>query len=146
MKNIAIMLGLLLGAAGMARFLGADASLAGRIGIAAVFAFTAVGHLVKTDAMAAMLPSFVPARALLTLVSGVFEAALAILVLVPDYSRAAGVALCVFLVLVTPLNVYAAIQRIDFGGHVAGPRYLLARLPVQLILLLWTWWFAVRVA
>src|SRR5262245_40703767 len=124
MKNIAIMVVLLVGSAGIAKICGADAAGAGRIGIAAVFAFTALGHFAKRDAMAAMLPPSMPARGAVVFVSGILEALLAIAVLVPTYSRTAGIALCAFLVLVTPVNVYAAIKRVDFGGHAAGPSYL----------------------
>jgi len=144
MKNVAIIVVLLLGAAGAARLCGAEPKVGGRAGIAAVFAFTALGHFVKRDEMAAMLPASMPARPTLVILSGVLEALLAILILLPRYSRMAGLAIGVFLVLVTPINVHAAIKRVDFGGHAAGPRYLALRLPLQLALLLWTYWFAVR--
>jgi uncharacterized membrane protein len=144
MKNVAIIVGLLLGGFGIAKSCGADAASAGRIGIAAVFAFTALGHFVQRDQMTAMLPPSVPARPAIVTLSGLLEALLAILVLLPPYRRAAGIAICIFLVLVTPLNVFAAIKKIDFGGHAAGPRYLLLRLPLQFVLLAWTYWFAVR--
>ena len=48
------------------------------------------------------------------------------------------------LLLVLPSNVYAAFQRIDFGGHGAGPAYLLVRVPLQLFLIGWIYWFAVK--
>jgi uncharacterized membrane protein len=119
--------------------------MAGRVGIAAVFAFTALGHFVKRAEMVAMLPASMPARGAVVILSGVFEALLAILVLIPAYAKVAGIVLCIFLVLVTPVNVYAAIKRVDFGGHGSGPRYLAVRLPLQLALVIWTYWFAVRV-
>jgi uncharacterized membrane protein len=146
MKNIAVMVGLLVGAFALAWLLGAHLLPAGRIGIAAVFAFTAVGHFLKPRELAAMLPPRVPARLAIVLWSGLLEGILAILVLLPAYSRVAGLGLCVFLVLVTPVNVHAAIAHVDFGGHGAGPRYLLIRLPLQLVLLVWIYWFAVRPA
>ncbi len=59
-------------------------------------------------------------------------------------SKTAMMALCVFLVLAMPENIYAAIKRIAFGGHVSGPKDLLLRLPLQLILSSWVYWFAVR--
>ena len=146
MKNVALIVLLLIGALGTAKLFGTNASTAGRIGIAAVFAFTALGHFVKRDEMAAMIPPSMPSRSAIVVLSGVLEALLAILLLVPSYSRTAGIAVCVFLVLVTPINVYAALKRVDFGGHAAGPSYLLVRLPLQAVLLIWTYWFAVRTA
>ena len=94
--------------------------------------------------MAAMLPLSMPSRSAIVIVSGVFEALLAILLVVPSYSRTAGIAACAFLVLVAPVNVYAAVKRVDFGGHAAGPSYLLVRLPLQAMLVIWTYWFAIR--
>lgn len=44
-----------------------------------------------------------------------------------------GWAWCIFLLLVLPSNIYAAWQRVDFGGHAAGPVYLLVRIPLQLL-------------
>jgi uncharacterized membrane protein len=146
MKNVAVIVVLLIVASGVAKLLGANASTAGRIGMATVFAFTALGHFVKRDEMAAMIPPSMPSRPTLVIASGVFEALLAILLMVPSYSRTAGIAVCVFLVLVTPVNVYAALKRVDFGGHAAGPGYLLVRLPLQAVLVIWTYWFAIRSA
>jgi uncharacterized membrane protein len=40
--------------------------------------------------------------------------------------------------------VYAAINRVEMGGHGAGPMYLLVRAPFQLLLIGWAYWFAVR--
>src|SRR5207248_5777684 len=56
------------------------------------------------------------------------------------------VGLCIigYLIVIFPSNIYAASHRISFGGHSIGPRYLLVRLPLQLLLIWWTYWFAVR--
>ena len=51
--------------------------------------------------------------------------------------------LCAFLILILPSNTGAAFRRIDFGGHTAGPIYLLMRIPLQLILIGWILWFAI---
>jgi uncharacterized membrane protein len=64
--------------------------------------------------------------------------------LVPWLSRLTGICLVIFLILVLPANFYAAMQRVGIGGHSAGPTYLLLRVPLQLILIGWTYWFAVR--
>jgi uncharacterized membrane protein len=66
------------------------------------------------------------------------------LLLAPPSSRLLGVTTIGFLIAIFPANVYAALQRIPFGGHSAGPIYLLVRAPVQLLLILWTYWFVVR--
>jgi uncharacterized membrane protein len=144
MKNVLAIVGLLFGGFSAALLFGVPYREAGRIGLAAVFAFTALGHFVKTDEMMAMLPATMPARRPMVIVGGFLELMFAVGILLPALAKATGLAICVFLVLVTPANVYSALKKIDFGGHVAGPRYLLVRLPLQLLLLLWSYWFAVR--
>ena len=118
--------------------------LRGRIGVALVFVFTSVGHFIKTSAMTQMLPNWLPACVPLIYLTGILELVAAILILVPSLSRQTGIVLCIFLLLILPSNVYAAIQRVDFGGHGAGPVYLLVRVPLQLFLIGWVYWFAVK--
>ncbi|MCB1120911.1 MAG: hypothetical protein KJT03_05145 [Verrucomicrobiae bacterium] len=143
MKYIALMLVLLFGGFGIAWLGGADIAFAGRIAICAVFGFTAVGHFLKVQAMMDMMPLWIPGRYAIVVGSGVLEGVLAALVLFPAYAKVAGIALCILLILVTPLNVYSAVQRIDFGGHGVGPKYLFVRIPMQILLLVWVFWFAV---
>ena len=57
-----------------------------------------------------------------------------------------GILLCLFLVGVLPANIDAAIRRVPFGGHEAGPSYLLVRVPLQISLLCWIYWFEIRPA
>lgn len=119
-------------------------SLRGRIGIALVMAFAAVGHFAMTAQMAQMLPPWVPMRIALIYASGVFEVMIAFAILVPRFARITGIVTCIYLLAILPSNVYAAVERVDFGGHAAGPAYLLVRVPLQLILVGWTYFFAVR--
>jgi len=53
-------------------------TMAGRIGVCAVFLFTALGHFFKTSDMTAMLPPFIPARRALIYLSGFGNATTAI--------------------------------------------------------------------
>jgi uncharacterized membrane protein len=142
MRNIAIMLALLLGAFGISLAVGASTGHAGRTAVAAVFFFTALGHFAKPAEMQEMIPPWVPERKLVVLTSGFFELVLALGILIPSSSHVAAFAAIAFLVLATPLNVYSALNRVSFGGHGAGPKYLLVRLPLQVILIAWTWWFS----
>ena len=144
MKQIAIICALLLVPWIVVTALDGDTRWAGRFGLALVFAFTALGHFVRTDAMTEMLPPTIPGRRALILASGIFELLLAMLLLTPPSSRLLGFTTIGFLVAIFPVNTYAAFQRIPFGGHSAGPIYLFVRAPVQLLLILWTYWFFVR--
>jgi uncharacterized membrane protein len=127
LKNVAFIAGLLVVPFLLAWATGKDLYRAGRFGLALVFAFTALGHFVKTEPMAKMLPSWVPKRGLLIWMAGLFEAALAISLLACSNCFSVGLTIIVFLVAVFPSNIYSALHRVDFGGHAAGPRYLLVR-------------------
>jgi uncharacterized membrane protein len=121
-----------------------DAHLRGRLGLSMVFLFTGSGHFIKTRPMSEMLPPWVPGRIAIIYVTGVLEIAGAVGLLVPTTSRLAGICLILFMLAVLPSNVYAALKRVDMGGHGEGPRYLLVRVPLQLLLMAWAYWFAVR--
>ena len=84
--------------------------LRGRIGVSLVFAFTALGHFIKTAEMTQMLPAWVPMRLPLIYLTGVFELLAAIAILITPIARSVGLALCIFLLLILPSNVYAAFQ------------------------------------
>lgn len=116
----------------------------GRLGVLLVFAFTGVGHFIKAEAMTQMLPPWTPIRVPLIYLTGFFELIAGLAVLFPPISRHAGIVLCAFLILILPCNIYAAWNRVDFGGHGIGPAYLLVRVPLQLFLIGWVYWFVVR--
>ena len=112
-------------------------------GIALVFLFTGVGHFIETGPMTEMLPEVVPQRVLLVYISGILEIGLAVLILMPPLQRPVGGLLLVMLIAFLPLNIYAALNRVPMGGHVWGPTYLLIRVPLQLLLMIWIARFAV---
>ena len=120
------------------------AELLGCMGITLVFCFTGLGHFIETQSMAEMLPAWLPGRIPLVYVTGVIEIAAAMAVPIPRLRAMIGLALIAMLVLFLPVNIYAAANRIGMGGHEWGPIYLLIRVPLQAILILWIWWFAVR--
>lgn len=121
-----------------------DAGLRGRVSLALLFLFTGLGHFLATEQMVQMLPPWVPARVGIIYATGALELAGAVGLLVPRVSRLAGLSLIAFLVLVLPANVYAAFNRVEMGGHGAGPAYLVLRVPFQFLLIGWAYWFAVR--
>ena len=118
----------------------------GQISLGLLFVFTGIGHFVQTEAMAGMLPPWVPGRVPIVWISGLFEFLLAAGLLTRPYARIAGAAAIVFLIAVFPGNVYAAMNHVPMGGHDAGPRYLLVRGPFQMLLIVWAWRAAVRPA
>lgn len=122
-----------------------------KVGLSLFFVVTALAHFNTTEEMAEMIPSSVPYRVELIYVTGILELLGAIGVWIPRFERLTGLLLIVMLIGLLPANVYSAINRVEYGGHGAGPIYLLARVPFQLFVIWWTYfateqdWFRRRV-
>ena len=110
-----------------------------RVGLSLFFIFTSIGHFIRTEEMAAMLPPSVPYRIELIYLTGVLELLGALGVWIRRLMRLTGLLLILMLIGLLPANVYSAINRVDFGGHGAGPAYLLVRIPFQLFAIWWTY-------
>lgn len=121
-----------------------------RVGLSLFFTFTSIGHFIRTEEMSAMLPPSISYRVELIYVTGALELLGAIGVWMPGLMRMTGLCLILMLIALLPANIYSAIHRIDFGGHGAGPAYLLVRVPFQLFVIGWTYfateqnWFKQR--
>ena len=122
----------------MPRFNIASAKRA-RVGLSLFFIVTAMAHFAGPREMAEMVPPAIPYRIELIYLTGVFELLGAIGVWIPRLTRLTGLLLIVMLIGLLPANIYAAINRIDYGGHAAGPGYLLLRVPFQLFVIWWTY-------
>lgn len=110
-----------------------------RVGLSLFFIFTSIGHFIRTEEMAAMMPPAIAYRVELIYLTGVFELLGAIGVWIPGLVRLTGLLLILMLIGILPANIYSAINRVDFGGHGAGPAYLIVRVPFQLFVIWWTY-------
>ncbi len=126
---------------------GISISWIGRMAMGSMLIFTGVAHFAFTHGMAAMLPAWVPLKVELIYLTGILEIAGAIGLLVNKYSRVSGISLIIFLILILPANIYAAIHHIDPTTGVAngpGLQYLLFRIPLQFFFILWIYLSAIR--
>lgn len=113
-------------------------------GLGITFIYFCIGHFVKTDGMAEMLPEWVPLRLQLIYVTGLIELAIAVALFIPKYQKIASkIAILVFIVFF-PANVYAALNGVGLGGHQWGAEYLLIRAPLQVILIAWAYYLCVK--
>lgn len=114
-------------------------SVRARIGVTLFFLFTALGHFIKTQEMAAMVPPFIPNPIMTIYITGILELLGAIGIWIPVLVRLTGICLILMLICLLPANIYSAINHIQFGGHGAGASYLLIRIPFQLFVIWWTY-------
>src|SRR4051794_10399428 len=113
----------------------------GKVAFAALFLLGGIGHFVATDIDMKIMPPYLPYHRALVLLSGVFEVALGILLLVPTTSRLAAWGLIALLIAVFPANVFTHQHPEKFG---LSPTLLLLRLPIQGLLIFWAWAYTRR--
>lgn len=124
-----------------------DYTLAGIIALSAMLLFTALGHFMFTRGMSAMLPDFVPFRMQLIYLTGLIEIAAAIGMFIPEFKKVTGILLIIFFILILPANIYAAIKHLNYEtGNTDGKglSYLWFRIPFQLLLIWWVYYFVLR--
>lgn len=118
-----------------------DFILSGKIALSSMLVFTAIGHFVFTRGMASIIPSIIPLKIEIVLITGVIEILLAIGLLIPFTSTISAWLIIVFFILILPANIYAAIHQINYQtGLKNGPglSYLWFRIPEQLLFIFWT--------
>ena len=119
-------------------------SLLGRIALAVMLIVTGISHFTNTEEMVSMMPDFLPAKREIIYFTGVCELAAVIGLLWDRTSRLPSILLIVFFVLVLPANIAGSLRSVNFGGMEYGPWYLLFRVPMQIFLIWWTWYFGLR--
>jgi uncharacterized membrane protein len=133
----------LLGLFGVARL--ASAREAARAALAVMFLFTGSMHFsgLKHD-FAAMIPDPFPNGLWVVYLTGAFEIAGGIGLLVPWTRTVASRCLVLLLVVMFTANVNAVLNDIPLGGDAPMPLWL--RAPMQLLYIAVTWWVATRTA
>jgi len=122
-----------------------DYHLAGKLALAATLLFTSLGHLIYTKGMMLMLPDFFPLKKEVIYLTGLLEVMAAFGLFIPSLSRLTGILLIVFFILILPTNILASIRHLNyetatFDGK--GTEYLWFRIPFQVLLICWTYYFA----
>ncbi|HET7234562.1 MAG TPA: hypothetical protein VFJ16_31410 [Longimicrobium sp.] len=105
--------------------------------LAAGFVFAGVMHFVITARYMRIMPPWLPWHRELVLLSGVFEIAGGIGLLVPRVRRAAGAGLVLLLIAVLPANVQMLLNARASHASALAQGLLWARLPLQLALIVW---------
>lgn len=114
-----------------------------RVGLAAMFLFTAAAHFNSMRAdLIAMVPPFVPHPGLMVTFTGICEILGAIGLLIPRTRRVAAIALILLLVAVLPANIYAAHAGVTLRG--APPTPMIPRIALQIIFIAALWWSGAR--
>jgi uncharacterized membrane protein len=105
-------------------------------------AMTAVGilHFLKPQGFVAIVPAALPFPLALVYISGFFEVAGGVGLLVSRFRKAAAWGLILLYIAVFPANINMAIYQIPLDGQAVPAWALWARLPFQAVFIAWAWW------
>jgi uncharacterized membrane protein len=112
------------------------------VGLAAVMVGVGVLHFVQPKPFVRIVPKFLPAPLALVYISGFFEIAGGIGLLIPATRVWAAWGLIALYIAVFPANIYMLTHNISLNPRKPIPRWMLwLRLPFQLMFIAWAYWF-----
>jgi uncharacterized membrane protein len=103
-------------------------------------------HFITPETYVAMMPGFLPAPLALVYISGIAEIAGGLGLILPATRRLAAWGLVALFLAVFPANINMAINDLPLGSRAIPAWALWARLPLQLVLIAWAFWFTRRPA
>lgn len=119
----------------------------GNLGMAVFIIFTGLSHFKFQKGMTMMIPDFIPARLFWVYFTGIIEIAAGIGLMIPSIRELTAILLIIFYVLVFLANINSSKKNINiFKADYTGPgmAYLYKeRIPMQVILIAWTWYFGI---
>ena len=124
-----------------------DFLFSGNLAMAVFIIFTGLAHFRYQKGMALMIPDLFPAKMFLVYFTGVLEIAAGIGLMIPALREITAVLLILFFVLIFFANINSSKKHVnlfkaDFTGPGLGYLYK-ERLPMQVILIAWTWFFGI---
>jgi uncharacterized membrane protein len=110
-----------------------------RVVVALPLFVSGVGHFVRTEMFASIIPPFFPLREFLVILTGVFELAGAVGLLLSRSTRMASACLCILMIAVFPANIYVANQAVG-GLHMPSVDVRTVLQALYILLLLASGW------
>ncbi|MFY9610739.1 MAG: DoxX family membrane protein [Blastocatellia bacterium] len=107
--------------------------------LAVFFVYGGVNHFRNPDFYLPMMPPYLPWHLTLVYLSGGFEILFGLMLIIPKLTRMAAWGLILLLIAIFPANIYMA-QHAELFPWTA-PTFLWIRLPLQLVLIAWAYWF-----
>ncbi len=113
--------------------------LVSRIIFGVFFVAAGANHFFNTSFYESIMPPYLPWPYALVIISGVAEMVFGACLLIPTLSRSAAWGLIVLLIAVFPANIHMASHPELYPA--ISPIMLWLRLPLQLVLILWAFWY-----
>lgn len=106
---------------------------------AALFIFAGTMHFIKPDFFLKIMPPYLPWHLAIVYISGVIEILLGVMLITSKYQNIAAWGLVALLIAVSPANIHMAMNPELFSEYTTKALYL--RLVVQVILIIWAYWY-----
>jgi uncharacterized membrane protein len=97
-------------------------------------------HFVAPEGFVRIVPQALPSPLALVYVSGFFEIAGGVGLLIPRVRRLAGLGLVLLYIAVFPANINMALHQIQPAGMTIPVALMWLRLPFQILFIVWAWW------
>jgi uncharacterized membrane protein len=110
-----------------------------KILFALIFIAAGILHFASSEPFLRIMPPALPFPLLLVYLSGACEIALGVSLLIPKSTRLAAWGLIALLIAVFPANIYMALNTQLFPD--IDPLLIYLRLPLQVVLIAWAYWF-----
>lgn len=107
--------------------------------LAMAFMAAGINHYLQPQLYVSIMPPYLPVHLELVYLSGFFEVLGGVGILFVRLRKIAAIGLLLLVVAVFPANLHMALNPQDFA-HVAPAWVWYARLPIQLIILVWIYW------
>ena len=112
-----------------------------RWAMALFMTFAGVSHFIRPENFLRIMPDYLPYHLAIVYISGFFEIAGGVGLLIPRLRKAAAWGLVALYLAVWPANIYMAVHRISFGEAPTSDFLLWLRVALQVLLIVWAWWF-----
>ncbi|WP_343609001.1 hypothetical protein [Chryseobacterium oranimense] len=126
-----------------------DFLFSGNLGMAVFIVFTGFSHFKFQKGMAMMIPDFIPGKMFWVYCTGFLEIVAGIGLMIPSIREITAILLIIFYVLIFMANINSSRKNINiFKADYTGPgmSYLYReRIPMQIILIVWTWYFGIYI-
>jgi uncharacterized membrane protein len=100
-----------------------------------------LNHFFNADAYIAIMPAYLPWHSQLVVLSGVAEIVVGTGVLIPVIRVTAAWGIIALLILIFPANLYVAMNGLPYIGDQPNVVLNWVRLPFQLVLIAWAYWY-----
>lgn len=107
--------------------------------LSVLFVLAGLNHFINTGFYLKIMPPYLPWHLFLVYLSGFFEIALGVMLLIPKFARTAAWGLIALLIAVFPANIYMAVNSELYREF--SPIALWIRLPFQAVFIAWAYWY-----